>query len=417
MHQAFLAAASAAAAAASSAATTSSSSPSSSSTNSSSLAENLSTSSDQQNELDLSTSNPKSLVYSPSSSSSNESQYSPKKRLIQLDSEERSRFESESKRIKLEQESSFDMDEEENEEDKSVNDDNVKAENFTESNYENECALVGEDYSLKEKERKQETRNSTKKSSSFLISDILDNNDCDGKRDKLPRRQEATIPNLADNYFYGASSPAASFLADKMYQFYNPMMLQRPMPMGNSFPFLPTFNPIDLFKLLAMNMMNHESRLTNTSFPSHPSTLPPASQTGQVKIQQNESKKTTTSNYNSASNILSSLEELTKNQFKDLDDEVQEKSSSKKSSNSSKPEVKNFKESTAKSNNLCEKKNGGELNESSEQANSKSNNESTKSGNPGPGGPWPAWVYCTRYSDRPSAGKQSTFFFRVEISC
>lgn len=26
---------------------------------------------------------------------------------------------------------------------------------------------------------------------------------------------------------------------------------------------------------------------------------------------------------------------------------------------------------------------------------------------------WPAWVYCTRYSDRPSSGKCSRYFFRI----
>lgn len=48
--------------------------------------------------------------------------------------------------------------------------------------------------------------------------------------------------------------------------------------------------------------------------------------------------------------------------------------------------------------------------------NSATSNNETESSNEKPPMVWPAWVYCTRYSDRPSSGKLFCFFIYVCIS-
>ena len=108
-----------------------------------------------------------------------------------------------------------------------------------------------------------------------------------------------------------------------------------------------------------------------------------------------------------ANRILSSLEQLTKSQFQDdfkSNSFVSVKTEAKKSSSllaisnqhvsSTKApnEIKNQKEKIVASNKKTET--------------TTNNNNNTNL--------FPAWVYCTRYSDRPSAGKFSFFFFEIK---
>ena len=97
----------------------------------------------------------------------------------------------------------------------------------------------------------------------------------------------------------------------------------------------------------------------------------------------------------SANFILSSLEQLTKNQFKDYP-------SPKISSLSKKPEpsILSSTVSSLKSEKITD-------NNDKKKVEDKQAKDSSKSGDAGKannGNLFPAWVYCTRYSDRPSAG-------------
>ena len=326
--------------------------------------------------------------------------------------------------------------------------------------------------------------NNSRKSSSFFIQDILGPTHLQVKsfQNRPPQSEFTTnplasfaMPSALPNFSFGYnhSTPVTtttlihpataalshpmlfgnSNLSEKFYEHYQ-TQIQQQRNLASQLPFLSSLNPMDLFKLIAMNTFNYDQKhkdleqkqqyhhqnfllnknLNNLMQQHH--VLNQMSSNGVSQVYEEKATKTTTKQPtiaeqqkkdeilketaavvkrpSSSANILSSLEQLTKSQFKDYTGPCKAESSSKKSSLnnlnissesshciSNKKEIENVK---SKPSDQKSEERGEKL------VKSEKNGEIGTGKDPKTGGTiWPAWVYCTRYSDRPSAGKFSLF--------
>lgn len=284
---------------------------------------------------------------------------------------------------------------------------------------------------------------------SFLISDIL------GISSKPASSSTSTFsPSSSTSSLSSTSSatfPAlASFLNPASFLSNNERLIQQyQLSLQRAFPYLTGLNPADFYKFIASTMSmealnsSFSAESSNFQFPAannlysfnklntpnplspsmssnRPAVVPnlnnykahastpilnnsPSKQQQQIPLQklqqspisnqvQAQPKKPAVQ---SANFILSSLEQLTKNQFKDYP-------SPKISSLSKKtePSILSSTVSSLKSEKITD-------NNDKKKVEDKQAKDSSKSGDAGKannGNLFPAWVYCTRYSDRPSAG-------------
>lgn len=111
-------------------------------------------------------------------------------------------------------------------------------------------------------------------------------------------------------------------------------------------------------------------------------------------------------NKNASNSILSSLEQLTKSEFSS-DSKIsylKAKSIDTKNSNNSKQKRPILDMSKETENTIDSSTELFTKTKKSTESNSNSNNQSNSASKANNPTLWPAWVYCTRYSDRPSAG-------------
>jgi hypothetical protein len=319
-------------------------------------------------------------------------------------------------------------------------------------------------------DRKQSSSSVSRKS--FFITDILGLSGGSGESNKLANGEFTNVKNSSKEFPHNNSflsslasqystqnnliSPATNIFSNLLFksspfangnnnanlntsnerlfqQFHQMQQLQQFLP-----AFFPNLNPQDVLKFLTnfnsnenINNMNSNNQkpIKNNDFLVNNKT--PLNLTPQKQPQQQSTPKKKTEDTIIASNsILSSLEQLTKNQFKDydtspiissskfnsIDSNSNNNNKNKQQSNqlNSNESLQNsHKVSTNNINNNNNNEIDKKLNKIDSQTTSKSNvNETDKKNenNTKSGNLWPAWVYCTRYSDRPSAGNCYCFY-------
>jgi homeobox protein engrailed len=287
---------------------------------------------------------------------------------------------------------------------------------------------------------------------SFLISDIL------GISSKPANSTNSTFSPSSTSSLSSTSSAAsfptlASFLNPASFLSNNERLIQQyQLSLQRAFPYLTGLNPAEFYKFIASTMSmdalssSFSAESSNFQFPhgaannnpygfnklNTPNPLSPPSMSSNrpavvpnvtpnykahastpilnnspskqpiplQKLQQSpisnpvQAQLSKKPPVQSANFILSSLEQLTKNQFKDYP-------SPKGSSLSKKPEPSILSTvSSLKSEKITDSNDKKKV----EDKQAKDSSKSGDAGKANNGNLFPAWVYCTRYSDRPSAG-------------